>query len=158
MGVKQGEPLSPLLFILFVNDVHSELLTKFDPDREEINGISIQQISLILLLFADDMVLFSTDPAELQLLLNKLYTYSTEWGLKVNTLKTKICIFEKRKSDIEFTWSYNGENLEVVDSFIYLGRKFTSNGSFETGIKALSDQALRTVNNLLSLSKEYILT
>ena len=89
------------MFILFVNDVQSELLTAFDPDREEINGISIQQMCLILLLFADDMVLFSTDPAELQLLLNKLYTYSTEWGLKVNTLKTKICVFEKRKSDIE---------------------------------------------------------
>ena len=35
------------------------------------------------------MVLFSTDPAELQFLLNKLYTYSTEWGLKVNTLKNQ---------------------------------------------------------------------
>ena len=66
-------------------------------------------------------------------------------------MKTKICIFEKRKSDIEFTWSYNGENLEVVDSFIYHGMKFTSNGSFETGIKALSDQALMAVNNFLSL-------
>ena len=53
--------------------------------------------------------------------------------------------------NIEFTWSYSGENLEVVDSYIYLGMKFTLNGSFETGIKPLSDQALKAVNNLLSL-------
>ena len=58
--------------------------------------------------FADDMVLFSTDPVELQLLLNKLYKYSTEWGLKVNTSKTKMCAVQKRRSNIEFTWSYNG--------------------------------------------------
>ena len=106
---------------------------------------------LTLLLFADDMVLFSTDPAELQLLLNKLYKYLPEWGLKVNTSKTKICIFEKRKSNIDFTWSYDGQNLEIVDSFTYLGMKFTANGSLEAGAKALSDQALRAVNNLLGL-------
>ena len=45
----------------------------------------VQQKCLILLLYANDMVFFSTDPTELQLLLNKLYKYSTEWGLKVNT-------------------------------------------------------------------------
>ena len=75
---------------------------------------------LILLLFADDMVLFSTDPFELQLFLNKLYKYSSEWGLRVNTSKTKICVFEKRKSNIDFTWSYDSQNLEIVDSFTYL--------------------------------------
>ena len=92
-GVKQGEPLSLLLFILFVNDVHSEFSQSFDADSEEINGINIQQMCLILQLFADDRVLFSTDPVELQFLLNKLYKCSTEWGLKVNTSKTKLCVF-----------------------------------------------------------------
>ena len=74
LGVKQGEPI---LFILFVNDVHSEFLQPLDGGNEEVNGITIQQMCLILLLFADDMVLFSTDPAELQPLLNKLYKYSS---------------------------------------------------------------------------------
>ena len=116
LGVKQGEPLSPLMFIMFINDVHSEFLQSLDADSEEVNGINIQQMCLILLLFADDTVLFSTDPVELQLLLNKLNDfmtclwglaklYSTEWGLKVNTSKTKICVFQKRISNIDFTWS-----------------------------------------------------
>ena len=92
LGEKQGEPLSPIQFILFVNDVHSEFLQPLYGGSEKISGITIEQMCLILLLFADDMVLFSTDPAELQLLLNKLYKYSSEWGLKVNASKTKICI------------------------------------------------------------------
>ena len=35
--------------------------------------------------------------------------------------------------------------------FFYLGVKFSSNGSLEAGVKALSDQALRAANNLLGL-------
>ena len=42
----------------------------------EVDGVSI--------LFVDDIVLFSKDPMELQSLLDKLYAYSTKWGLKVN--------------------------------------------------------------------------
>ena len=77
----------------FGNDVHSDLLQPLDVESEEINGISIQQVCLILLLFADGMVLFSTDLVELQLLLDNLYKYSSEWGLRVNTLKIKLCFF-----------------------------------------------------------------
>ena len=44
LGVKLGDPLSTLLFILFVNDVHSEFSQSLDADSEEVNGINIQQI------------------------------------------------------------------------------------------------------------------
>ena len=46
----------------------------------ELDGVSIHQICFFLLLFADDMVLFSKDPMKLQSLLDKLYAYSTKWG------------------------------------------------------------------------------
>ena len=49
----------------------------------ELDGVSINQICFFLLLFADDMVLFSKDPMKLQFLLDKLYAYSTIWGLKL---------------------------------------------------------------------------
>ena len=68
-AIKQGEPLSPLLFILFINDVHADLIG--DTHDSVVSGLTITQICIILLLFADDMVLFSKDPAELQLLLDK---------------------------------------------------------------------------------------
>ena len=151
LGVKQGEPLSPLLFILFVNDVYSDLTVA--DGLGEVAGVSINQLCFFLLLFADDMVLFSKDPMELQSLLDKLYAFSTEWGLKVNTRKTKVCVFENRRTQIDQRWLIHGEPLEIVDSFCYLGMKFHYNGNLEPGIKALSDQALKATNQLLALFK-----
>ena len=130
-----------------------------DNDDSVVNGLTITQICIILLLFADDMVLFSKDPEKLQLLLNKLHVYSCEWGLKVNTARTKILVFHKRRMNIDFIWIYNGENLEIVESFSYLGMKFHYTGNLEPGVKALSDQALRATNCLLChCSNEYLWT
>ena len=151
LGVKQGEPLSPLLFILFVNDIYSDL-TVVD-ELGGVAGVSINQICFFLLLFADNMVIFSKDPMELQTLLEKLHVYSSEWGLRVNIRKTKICVFENRRTQRNQTWSINGEPLETVDSFCYLGMKFHYNGNLEPAIKALSDQALKAANQLLALFK-----
>ena len=46
LGVNQGEPLSPILFILFVNDMHSELANIDDPVKLPEN------ISLLMLTYA----------------------------------------------------------------------------------------------------------
>ena len=119
----------------------------------EVAGVSINQLCFFLLLFADDMVLFSKDPMELQSLFDKLYAYSTEWGLKVNIRKTKVCVFENRRTQINHRWLIHGEPLETVDSFCYLGMKFHYNGNLEPGIKALSGQALKATNQLLALFK-----
>ncbi|MCG7875093.1 MAG: reverse transcriptase family protein [Candidatus Thiodiazotropha endolucinida] len=151
LGVKQGEPLSPLLFILFVNDVYSDLLVR--DDQGDVLGVGINELCFFLLLFADDMVLFSKDPVELQLLLDRLHRYSYEWGLKVNTQKTKVCVFENRRTQRNNVWLYDGVPLEIVDSFTYLGMKFKFNGNLEDGIKALSDQAMKATNQLLALFK-----
>ena len=143
--------LSPLLFILFINDVYADL--KNADNGGEITGISINLICFFLLLFADDMILFTNTPIELQTLLNKLQNYSNEWGLRVNTKKTKICIFENRRSQRNQLLYYDGEPLDIVDSFCYLGMKFHKNCNLEPGVKALSEQALKAVNQLLALTK-----
>ena len=53
MGLLQGEILSPILFSLFLNDI--EMCFQENPNE----GISIDQLSIYLLLFADDAVIMS---------------------------------------------------------------------------------------------------
>ena len=104
-------------------------------------------------MFANDMVLFSESPDELQTLLNKLNQYTTDWGLKINTVKTKVLIFQKRRQQLTRSWKLNDAILDVVDSFCYLGLKINYTGNVEFTAKALSDQALRAANGLLALFK-----
>ena len=74
LGVKQGDPSSSLLFMMFVNDIISNINTNLE-------GIfSVDEVQLFLMLYADDQVLFSTSPTSLQLMLNDVETYCNAWG------------------------------------------------------------------------------
>lgn len=145
IGLKQGEPLSPLLFILCVNDISENI------DFNDLTESDIEQLSLNMLLFADDIALFTTNPRSLQLQIDNLFRYSTKWGLKINVNKTKVCIFEKRKQRHNHEWIIDNERLEIVDDFCYLGMRFHYTGNMSYAVKALSDQALKAYNSLLSV-------
>ena len=94
VGVKQGEPLSHLLFILFINDVCNSL------DTDKLTDKDIELLSMSMLLFADNIVLFTTDHVSFQAQLNFLYEYSVKWGLKIMKIKLKD-VFLKRERLIE---------------------------------------------------------
>ena len=69
VGAKQGESLSLLLFILFLNDLSKEL--GIDTNTGIINQDIIDLFQKCILLFADDTILMSDSLQELQKLLNK---------------------------------------------------------------------------------------
>ena len=91
IGVRQGECVSPFLFSMYLNDLESELATK------GVDGINIGMLNLYLLLYVDDIVLFGKTPEDLQHGLTILENYCNRWKLTVNTNKTKIMLFKKKK-------------------------------------------------------------
>ena len=72
--------------------------------------------------------------------------YCQKWQLKINTDKTKIMIFNKRPKNIDF--KFNGQPLETVQCYNYLGLKISNSGSFTAAIKELSSKASRAYQSL----------
>ena len=141
IGAKQGDPSSSLLFLYFVNDIVSSF-------NENIEGLfELNDMKLFILLFADDAVLFAHTPEALQSLLNDLSTYCNTWGLKINTNKTKIMIFERGRHT-KFDFSLNNSILKIVTSFKYLGVHFFKNANLNRTQKALSQHASSSLHNL----------
>ena len=90
VGLRQGQNNSPAFFALFIEDLELFL-------QDRINcGVEIYDLCLILLLFADDMVIMGRSTEDLQHNLNRLSEYCHKWGLEVNTSKTKTVVFRKR--------------------------------------------------------------
>ena len=143
LGVRQGESLSPFLFSMYINDIEEFFMTN------GFEGVDIGMLKLFLLLYADDIVLFSESEKGLQHGLNLLEKYCDKWKLQVNINKTKVMIFRKGggvRKNVSFT--YKKEKLEIVNNFKYLGMVFTVGGSFNTTYEALHGQALKAIFRL----------
>ena len=67
IGLKQGEVLSPILFSLFLEDLEVFL-------SDSNGGVQIEEMSFILMLFADDMVILGRNRDDLQRSLDLLKT------------------------------------------------------------------------------------
>ena len=91
-GVQQGDPLSPLMFIFFINDLKREIDPGFN-NQEDV--FLLNELKLFSLMYADDAVLFSKTKQGLQIMLDKLSNYCNTWSLKVNNDKTKVMVFEE---------------------------------------------------------------
>lgn len=150
-GVRQGECLSPFLFSMFINDLENELSTK------GAEGFDMTYMKIFLLLYADDIVLFSETSTGLQDGLDILFDYCSKWKLTVNTLKTKVMIFRKGGMISRNTRFYYGDfEVNIVNKFTYLGIVFTPGGAFAEAQAALSGQALKAIFVLNKYVRKFV--
>ena len=107
-----------------------------------IYGVMLGSRKVAGLMFADDLVLLANNQQDLQCSLNLLYGYCSKWALTVNHSKTKVLVFGGASSLCPFIWSYNGDPLQQVFSYRYLGVIFTNTGSFTLAVKTFCQNAL----------------
>ena len=86
-------------------------------------------VKLFSLLYAVDTIILSETEAEMQYASSIFEKYCHQWKLKVNLQKTKVIIFCKRKKKNQPICKLCGENLQIEDSYSYLGVIFNYSDS-----------------------------
>ena len=117
-GVCQGCIVSPCLFNLY-----AEYNMRNAGLEEAQAGIKISGRNINNLRYTDDTTLMTESEEELKSLLMKVKEASEKFGLKLNIQKTKIMA-----SGPITSWQIDGETMETVRDFIFLGSKITANG------------------------------
>ena len=117
-GVCQGFILSPCLF-----NFYAECIMRNAGLKEALAGIKNARRNLNNLRYADDTTLMAESEVELKSLLMKVKDESENVGLNLNIQKTKIMASGPIPS-----WEIDGETVETVSDFMFLGSKITADG------------------------------
>ena len=96
-------------------------------------GIKIAGRNINNLKYANDTILMAESKEGLKSLLMKVKEESEKVGLKLNIQKTKIMA-----SSLITSWQIDGETMEIVTDFIFLGSKITACGDCSQKIKRLA--------------------
>ena len=112
-------------------------------------GIKIASRNLNNLRYADDTTLMAESEEELKSLLMKVKEESEEVGLKLNIQEMKIMA-----SGPITSWEIDGETVETVADFIFLGSKITADGDCSHEIKRRLLFGRKVVTNIDSILKK----
>ena len=140
--------LSPCLFNLY-----AEYIMKNAGLDEAQAGIKIAVRSINTLRYADDTTLMAESKEELKSLLMKVKQESEKAGLKLNIQKTKIMA-----SNSITSWQIDGETMETVRDFIFLGSKIPADGDCSHEIKRHLLLGRKAMTNLDSILKSRDIT
>ena len=115
-------------------------------------GIKIARRNINNLRYADDTTLM-TESEELKSLLMKVKEESEKVGLKLNIQKRKIMA-----SGPITSWQIEGETVETVTDFIFLGSKITADDDYTHEIKICLLRGRKFIDNLDSILKSRDIT
>ena len=116
-------------------------------------GIKIAGRNINNLRYADDTTLMAESEEELKSLLIKVKEESEKVGLKLNIQKTKIMA-----SGPVTSWQIDGETVETVTDFIFLGSKITADGDCSHESKERLPLGRKAMTNLDSILKSRDIT
>ena len=142
-GVCQGCILSPCLFNLYAEYIMRDAVME-----EAQAGIKIAGRNINNLRYADDTPLMAESEEELKSFLMKVKEETEKVGLQLNIQKTKIMASAPITS-----WEIDGETVETVSDFIFLGSKITADGDCSHEIKRCLLLRRKVMTNLDSILK-----
>ena len=116
-------------------------------------GIKIARRNTNNLTYANDTTLMAESEEELKSLLMKMKEESEKGGLNLNIQKTKIMA-----SGPTTSWEIDGETVETVSDFIFLGSKITTDGDCSHEIKRRLLLGRKVMTNLDSIFKSRDIT
>lgn len=133
-GVPQGACLSPLLFLIYINDLPNNIVNQ-------------------LRLFADDCVIYTTirnpgDSIALQHDLNHIAAWCDQSLMPLNTEKCKLVSFTRKKTVSQFSYKINSFPIAAVTSYKYLGVHLSPSLSWTFHIQTICSDAARTLGYL----------
>ena len=147
-GIRQGCLLSPYLF-----NLHAEYIMQNAGLDETQAGIKIARRNINNLRYADDTTLTAEIEEDLKSILMKVKEASEKADLKLTIQKTKIMASVPVTS-----WQIDGETIETVTDFIFLGSKITADGDCSHEIKRCLHLGRKAITNLDSVLKSRDIT
>ena len=147
-GLHQGCILSPCLINLYAEYIMWN--ARLDESQA---GIKIAVRNINNLRYADDTTLMAESKEELKSLVMKMKEESENAGLKLNIQKTMIIL-----SGPITSWQIDGEKMETLADFIFLGSKITVDDEYNHEIKIYLLLERKAMTNLDSVLKSRDIT
>ena len=153
MGLRQGCVMSPWLFNMYMDGVVREVYSRVDGMGVKMRGEGDREWMLSQLLFADDTALVAESAEQLQCLVREFGRVCERRKLRVNVDKSKVmCVGENVEPSL-LNITLNGERMEVVNSFKYLGSCFSSDGGVKEDVSMRVGEGMKTFGAMKNMWK-----
>lgn len=139
-GVKQGDSLSPLLFIIFMDEILK--ICKRRTSRTVVGMWNMRTILAQVLMFADDIVLIADTNEHLQEAVTEWEAELERKGMVLNANKCKVMHVGREESNVRV--HCRGEELEMVEEYTYLGTVISRNAKMDNELS----NRIKKANNI----------
>ena len=151
VGLRQGCVMSPWLFNVYMDGVVREVKMRTLGRGLEMRTRNGQEWEVSQLLFADDTALVAATEEELQRLVEEFGVVCERRKLKVNVGKSKVMRCSRGGQRLELSVRLNGEVLEEVESFRYLGSEICRSAKMSVEVEQRMKEGMAAFGAMKSI-------